>query len=247
MREEEPARGAAPHAGTGTLIGPRTLIGLGVLLSAIAGYVDAIAFIELGGFYASFMSGASVSLGVSASGEQWGEVYHALFLIAAFLGGATVATVMAGITGVWALPTVLLLEGGLLTAGALLIRAGWAVSVAILPVVAAMGVQNTAMRPVNGIRLGVTFITGTLVSFGQQVGEALLGRARPWRWSGHALVWCAFTAGAALGAAVYLAFGFTALSGPAVFVVLMAALVAIAVFILRRRAHPSPSMEGRTG
>ena len=35
-----------------------------------------------------------------------------------------------------------------------------------LPVVAAMGVQNTALRPMNGVRLGVTFMTGTLVSVG---------------------------------------------------------------------------------
>lgn len=39
-----------------------------------------------------------------------------------------------------------------------------------LPVVAAMRVQYTALRPMNGVRLGVTFVTGTLVSVGQGVG-----------------------------------------------------------------------------
>jgi uncharacterized membrane protein YoaK (UPF0700 family) len=38
-------------------------IGVGVLLIAVAGCVDAIGYVALGGFFASFMSGASVSLG----------------------------------------------------------------------------------------------------------------------------------------------------------------------------------------
>ena len=53
-------------------VSTRTQIGLGVLLTAVAGSVDAIGYLALGGFFASFMSGASISLGIAISESQWG-------------------------------------------------------------------------------------------------------------------------------------------------------------------------------
>lgn len=155
-----------------TSVSPSIQIGIGVLLVSAAGYVDAIGYIALGGSFASFMSGASISLGVGVSEGDWGAVYHGAFLITAFLAGAIGATVLAGVAGVWALPIVLLLEGGLLAGAVLLAWTGWSASVSIFPVVTAMGVQNTALRPMDGVRLGVTYMTGTLVNLGQGVGRA---------------------------------------------------------------------------
>ena len=43
---------------------PPRLIGLAVALAALAGFVDAIAFTRLGGYFVSFMSGNSTRLGV---------------------------------------------------------------------------------------------------------------------------------------------------------------------------------------
>ena len=56
----------------------------GLVLTVVAGFVDAVCYVELGGFFASFISGASISLGVSASGQQWTAAYHAAFLILVF-------------------------------------------------------------------------------------------------------------------------------------------------------------------
>lgn len=226
--------GASPRIAAQAGIGPSVQFGLGVLLVAIAGYVDAIGYIALGGFFASFMSGASISLGVGMSDGHWSAVYEAVLLIAAFLAVAIVGTVMVEITGVWALPAVLVLEGGLLAGAAVLAGTGWSASVSIFPVVTAMGVQNTALRPVDGMRLGVTFMTGTLVSLGQGVGWALLGRNRLWSWSPHALLWVAFCGGAAAGASLYAVFGFVAVSGPAALVVATAVIVSIVAFFKRR-------------
>jgi uncharacterized membrane protein YoaK (UPF0700 family) len=230
-------------------IGRRAQVGLGVSLTAIAGCVDAIGYIELGGLFASFMSGASVSLGVGIGERHWGPVFDGAFLIAAFLCGTTTAALMSILAGVWALPAVMLLEAGLLGGAALLTATGWSASTSILPVVAAMGVQNTALRPVDGLRLGVTFMTGTLVSLGQALGRALLGRTRPWSWCPHALVWCAFCTGAAAGATLYALFGFMTVSGPAALVLCMSALVALVVLIKRRAVSspPSPGRRGRAG
>jgi uncharacterized membrane protein YoaK (UPF0700 family) len=234
-----------PRSTVRTSIGSYGHTGLGVLLVAVAGYVDAIGYIALGGFFASFMSGASISLGIGISEGHWSAIQEAALVIAAFLGSAIVATVTAGVMGSWALPTVLLLEGGLLAGAVVLAGSGWPLSVSILPVVAAMGVQSTALRPVDGVRLGATFMTGTLVSLGQGLGRAVLGRSRPRDWFPHALLWCAFVAGAAAGASLYAVFGFVAVSGPAALVAGMAVLVAVSVFFSRRSHGPDGSTAPR--
>jgi uncharacterized membrane protein YoaK (UPF0700 family) len=90
-----------------------------------------------------------------------------------------------------------------------------------------MGVQNTALLPINDVRLGMTFMTGTLVSLGHGVGRALLGRNRPCNWYPHALLWFAFCAGAAAGASVYTVFGFIAVSGPAALIAATAVIVSV--------------------
>jgi uncharacterized membrane protein YoaK (UPF0700 family) len=248
----EPVKGASspgakalPRGVVRPLIGPDARVGLGVVLIAVAGYVDAIGYIELGGLFASFMSGASISLGVGISEGHWDAVYKGAFLIAVFLAGTTMATILADVIGIWALPAVLLLEGSLLAGAAVLAGTGWGAAIAILPVVAAMGVQNTILRPVNGVRLGVTFMTGTLVSLGQGLGRALLGRGGLRGWSPHALLWCAFSAGAAVGAFLYNAFGFMAVSGQAALIAAIAGLVAAMVFS-KRRDHPSGEADRST-
>ncbi|MDB5537022.1 MAG: hypothetical protein JWQ65_1897, partial [Devosia sp.] len=42
---------------------PAPKLSLGLLLTAAAGFIDAIGFIKLGGFYTSFMSGNTTQLG----------------------------------------------------------------------------------------------------------------------------------------------------------------------------------------
>jgi uncharacterized membrane protein YoaK (UPF0700 family) len=217
------------------LIGGYVHSSLGILLVAMAGYVDAIGYLALGGFFASFMSGASISLGVGICEGDWGAMQGAILVIAAFLVSAVVATITAGIVGIWALPTVLLLEGGLLAGAVALAANGRSPSVSILPVVAAMGVQNTALHPVQGVRLGVTFMTGTLVSLGQGIGRAVLRRNRMRNWLPHAFLWCAFVTGAAAGAFLYTTFGFVAVAGPAAIAAGAAALVWLILLFKRRR------------
>lgn len=215
--------------------GPKFQVVLGISLTAIAGYVDAIGFLALGGLFASFMSGASISLGIAMSGGQWDALFEAANLICVFLAGAIGATVLTGLTGILAMPLVLFVEGVLLIAAVLMTLEGWGAYAAILPVVAAMGVQNTIVRPVNGVRLGVTFMTGTLVNLGEGIGRAILGKGRPRSWYPHLLLWLSFSAGAAVGAWFYAKHGFLAVSGPAVVVTVLAMGVLTTVLIRRWR------------
>lgn len=165
-------------------------------------------------------------------------------MIASFLGGVTLGTVLTGATGAWALPAVLFLEALLLAGAALLAACSAAMATSILPVVAAMGVQNTALPPLNGVRLGVTFITGTLVSLGRGLGQVLLGRAQPWCLGGHGFLWGALVAGAAAGAILHDAFGPVALFVPAGLVALLALLAAVPVPV-RGPLHPVRPQECR--
>jgi uncharacterized membrane protein YoaK (UPF0700 family) len=198
--------------------------GAGVLLTAVAGYIDAIGFLELGGFFASFMSGASLSAGIEASRAHWSAAADAMLLVSAFVAAATVATIIAEVAAGAGLALVLLLEAVCLAGAVTMSLQGWPPSVCIVPVVAGMGIQNTALRPLDGVRLGVTFMTGTLVSMSQALGGALVGRVRPASFVPHAMVWCAFVAGAGIGALAYMEFRFPALVAPTAVVVGLSAL-----------------------
>src|SRR4051812_50073982 len=62
-------------------------IALACALSTLAGYVDGIGFLHLGGLFVSFMSGNSTRLGVSLAQAQWWQAAGALGLIALFVAG----------------------------------------------------------------------------------------------------------------------------------------------------------------
>jgi uncharacterized membrane protein YoaK (UPF0700 family) len=130
------------------------------------------------------MSGASISLGVSLSETRWDAVYQAGLLIVVFVAAAAASTVVSTMLRRWSLLVVLLLEAICLSGSAIMGGVGWRVSVAIFPIIAAMGIQNTALSPVGGVRLGVTFMTGTLVSFGREFGRwlasAVVALFTPW-------------------------------------------------------------------
>ena len=220
--------------------------GVGLLLTAVAGFVDAVGYIELGGFFASFMSGASISLGVGASGGAWGAVYHATLLIAVFVAAATVASVLSSILRPWRAPISIVLEAVCLSGAVLMIERGWSSSDSVVPVVAAMGVQNTVLAPIAGVRLGVTFMTGTLVSLSQALGRLVTGRAGPWSWTPHALIWCAFVAGAAAGAGLHIRHGFVALAVPTLVVWALAVLTCAVALLSARKQRRSGAVSGRT-
>src|ERR1700704_5674299 len=57
------------------------------LLAGIAGYVDAICYLRLGGAFAANMTGNLVEVGLAAAQGQWGDaLWCASLLIAFFLG-----------------------------------------------------------------------------------------------------------------------------------------------------------------
>jgi uncharacterized membrane protein YoaK (UPF0700 family) len=82
--------------------------------------------------------------------------------------------------------------------------------------------------PRGSVRLGTTFVTGTLFGVGQDLARAVRGEAPAWRWAQHLLVWVALLVGALLGALAYGEWRLWALLAPgAIYLVFLGSLVAL--------------------
>lgn len=193
---------------------PTPKLSLGLLLTATAGFIDAIGFIELGGFYTSFMSGNTTQLGDALANGVWPTALLTASLVLLFFLGSFAGSALA-LTGrrrgpIGALALVLL---ALLTALGLTL-VGYPPPQAMLALAVAAGAQNAVLLSEGAVRLGATFVTGTLFAAGQDLARALRQQAPPWRWAQHLLVWISLLAGAGLGALVYRALDIYALALP---------------------------------
>lgn len=187
----------------------RREVALAVGLSAIAGYVDAIGFLKLGGFFVSFMSGNSTRLGVGLAMGNWAAVRTALALIGLFVAGVVLGALVARRVGEGRRSAILALEAGLLAASAGLFAAGFGAA-GVAAMVLAMGAENAVFQRNGDVGVGLTYMTGALVKAGQRIAAALTGGDR-WAWAPFALLWAGLSLGGALGAAAYLKLGVTAL------------------------------------
>jgi uncharacterized membrane protein YoaK (UPF0700 family) len=204
---------------------PVPKLSLGLLLTAAGGFIDAIGFIELGGFYTSFMSGNTTQLGDALANGVWPAALLTASLVLLFFLGSFAGSALALTSRRWgpvfALALVLL---ALVTALALTL-AGYRASQAMLALAIAAGAQNAVLLSEGSVRLGATFVTGTLFAAGQDLARALRQEAPPWRWAQHLLVWASLLAGAAFGALGYRAMNIYALALPlAVYTAFLAGL-----------------------
>ena len=76
------------------MLDSRRNIALACALSALAGYVDGIGFLHLGGLFVSFMSGNSTRMGVSLAEAHWWHAAEALGLIVLFVAGAAAGSLI---------------------------------------------------------------------------------------------------------------------------------------------------------
>ena len=183
------------------MLDSRRNIVLACALSALAGYVDGIGFLHLGGLFVSFMSGNSTRLGVSLAEGNWSNAAAALGLISLFVVGAAGGSLIVLGRGANRQSWVLLTEASLLALAALCHQFGLS-GAAVAAIVLAMGLENAVFQIDGGAGLGLTYITGALVKAGQLVATALTGGAR-WDWVPNVLLWAALVAGSACGALAY--------------------------------------------
>lgn len=185
----------------------------------LAGFVDAIGFIESGGFFVSFMTGNSTRLAVGAAEWQKAAMVAGAIIaifVAGIVGGSLVAAKFRRMRTVAVMACVTLLLG---VAMALrFFDAGWP-SIACLAF--AMGVANASFEGRDGTVVGVTYMTGTLVHMGHKIANALR-REGDGRWWPHFWLWAGLVGGAIIGAAVVL---WSPLAGYALAMLLSAALM----------------------
>jgi uncharacterized membrane protein YoaK (UPF0700 family) len=165
------------------------------LLAGIAGYVDAICYLRLGGAFAANMTGNLVEVGLSAAQGKWREAAWLVSLLIAFFLGILAARF---VLRTHRSPRFsLLLEAAIIALAA----TGLLGSAAVPVLAAAMALQNEAVTH-GVVAVNVGFITGDI----QRLGERLISETTPpppKRASQAALVLTIlvfYAAGAAVGA-----------------------------------------------
>lgn len=170
---------------------------LAVGTAVLAGFVDAIGFVESAGFFVSFMTGNSTRLAVGLAEWQHAALVAGL-IIAVFVTGVVAGSLVGARAGVRRAPAVLLCVTLLLGIAAMLRMQGegWG---GISCLAFAMGVVNAAIEGRDGSVVGVTYMTGTLVQMGQKIANALRGEGDG-RWLHNLGLWAGLVGGAVLGA-----------------------------------------------
>jgi len=184
---------------------------IAVCLTVLSGYVDAIGFIYLGGYFLAFMSGNSTRLGVGF-GQGWMHAALPAGLISLFVAGVVIGTLTGRRRGPHRRVYVLALVF-LLLAGAALCHRFSADHLTIALMVLAMGAENTVFERNGEVSIGLTYMTGTLVKLGQRLTLAFLGGDR-FGWVWHLLLWLGLISGTLIGAIAYERFGLDALWAP---------------------------------
>lgn len=181
---------------------------LAMCLSALAGYLDAIGFIGTGGYFVSFMSGNSTRLGVGLIENIHLAIIPA-GLIVMFLCGAILGSVIGRLakdkrrTYVLAFVAVTTAIAAILASFGM----GWIIFAALAM---AMGAENAVFESDGEVRIGLTYMTGTLVKIGQRIAAIFFGGDKL-GWLPFFMLWSSLIAGAIAGAATYPYLGLQAL------------------------------------
>ena len=90
----------------------------------------------------------------------------------------------------------------------------------------AMGAQNGIVHRVGKTKTSLTYVTGTLVNFGERLADALAGRGPASACLPYLSLWAALVAGGGAGAVAFGRWGIAALALPAIATALLAVATA---------------------
>lgn len=181
----------------------RGSLAVSAALASVAGFVDAIGFLDTGGLFVSFMSGNSTQAAVEVIGPGAMIALASAGIIAAFVAGVALGGVMSTVL---ARPRPWIVAGAALLVGsvALLALAGPATLWRAGLLATAMGALNTLFLADGRARVAITYSTGTLVSLGLALASLVTGGSRS-AWRRPLLLWSALVTGAVLGAVAHRA------------------------------------------
>jgi uncharacterized membrane protein YoaK (UPF0700 family) len=169
-----------------------------LLLCAVAGYADAVGYLQTGVFAAN-MTGNSVLLAIGIAQQQWGQTAERLGTVGCFFVGAVLGRLLLRLAG--QRPSLPLLAEALLLGAAL-----WAEprhGLALWLMATAMGVQASAMTRFSGAALSTVVMTSTLARIARAAADSLVAPFGPKTPAGGEPVlllfgtWLAYALGAA--------------------------------------------------
>ncbi len=163
---------------------------LACALATLAGATDAYGLAYLHGLFVSFMSGDTTMLGVALGRGEAARAGGIAGLVALFVSGAAGGTVVGILAGRRHM------EAVLLAATLLLCVPQAAPATTALAMTLAMGALNAALHRAGPVSVSLTYITGTLVNFGQGLGRWICGRREGWDWLAQSVSWVGILAGA---------------------------------------------------
>ncbi|ADY63141.1 YoaK family protein [Agrobacterium tumefaciens] len=200
-----------------------TGIALVAAISFIAGMTDAVG-LHLSGDFVSFMTGNTTRAAISVEAGIYSHAAKLLFAIIAFVAGNAGGIVVAHKFD-RSIFAVLVAVGSLVAIAALLRGDGSALAQFYL-VVFAMGMVNAAVEHIEGLPIGLTYVTGALSRFGRGIGRYLLGE-RCLDWGIQIVPWLGMISGAICGAVLGATLQYDALwvVAATVFAVAIATLV----------------------
>ncbi|MHA6332420.1 YoaK family protein [Qipengyuania sp. CAU 1752] len=173
---------------------------LAICLAALAGYVDAVGFVEAGGYFVSFMSGNTTRLGVDLASNLSAALLP-LGLIGSFTFGAFVGALLCEsrpkrrkTIALGSAAILLVLSNVLLVALPGLCFLGACAM--------AMGALNNAFSREGEVQIGVTYLNGALVRLAQGLALRVRGQDAS-RHGGYGALWLGLAAGSLAGAASF--------------------------------------------
>lgn len=206
----------------------RTMTGLALVgsISFLAGMTDATGLLLTGDFV-SFMTGNTTRAALALSE---GNLYHTAVLISAilvFVLGNAAGIVIAHVSD----RRIFVVLGcvGFVLALASITTAQSMMLARFYMIVFSMGMVNAAVEHIEGLPIGLTYVTGALSRFGRGIGRWIIGDRRV-EWTIQIVPWGGMVLGAIAGAVLTRLTGAHALWLVSIFAM---ALALVAMFIPR--------------
>ena len=147
-----------------------------IALSAVAGCVEVIGYMDCGGIYPGIMTGNTVQLGLTSATAQWTRFALIAFAVASFFVGGIIASLIRRHLRRPSLE-LLIMACVLIVVSVIRREIGWRVPIELPLLAIAMAMQGEAISRFGGISIQTIVVTNNMVKF----TDALVGRYVTWR------------------------------------------------------------------